>query len=299
MAYLDSAVKLPLWIGVGLRGAVALGLSIQLLLRTTSWRTRIVVKDLTTQVVTTLAFGVEIISAMALLAQALGQQIYSRSDTVDVNILPFIVNIITYALITRTLTIYLCHNSGWEHYLWLGSAFFAGCLLFNVMVGEVSRYIQFAFAWFALWWVIHVLWVYRRRRSDGTTVFLLLWVTVVWNVCLILPALLGHANLQVIGYLGETWWTVLGGLLAQTLPNIIMVTTLYKLGAVSPLVASGGRMFNTRCSDDGCPGDCSIEYQSLQWSKERVAVEMTSSSSNDDMPLVRAAIAAARRAENA
>lgn len=247
MAAVTTAVTIPLWIGTGVHGAVALALSIALFLKTTTHRTRFIVKDSVMQNVLILAFAAEVINAMGYLAQALGQQIYSRFDTVDVNWMPVLVSCFTYPIVTKLLTTYLCHNSGWNHYLWLGTLFGTGNLLLSTFIGDLSRYVELAFGWFTFIWVMHALRVYRRRFPDALTIFVTIWVVVCWNAGFILPILLGHANLQSLTYLQETWWLTMFSFANLTLPAVIVVLTLYKTGPRSGLAS--GRMFATRCAD--------------------------------------------------
>lgn len=297
-AFLSSAVKLPLWIGVGVHGLFAIILSVMLMMRLTGQRTKVVFKDLAIQRIVSLAFFIEIISTMSLIAQALGQQIFSRFDTIDVNWLPIITAMFCYALLTKQLTLYLAHNSVWDHYLWMATAFGVANLLLGAFVSDMSRYVELAFGWGCVWWVIHVLWCYRRRASDSYSVFVLLWVTVCLNVGLVIPHLVGHAYLAVISFVPEVWWVTIFTLLGLTLPSMVMIHTIYAHGARKSVFAEA-RIFATRCREEGIPGDTFSEYMVLGYTQERTVLEMqragASSAIDDDLPLVMATMHAMER----
>lgn len=226
-----SSVKIPLWANVGVFGAGLVFFSIWKTLRITAWKLGVPIKDLVSQSMLYSGLGVCFLNVIISIAVLLiGSLRFIRFDNVMVSYAQWVGWTFSFAILGTMLAKFLYMNSEWIHSLWWTLILSGIFVVLTSVLTENARYLFFAAHASVFFYSIHALWVYRER-SDFHALFIMSVVTIVWMLGFSLPALLGHAALQVISFKVEIWWFVVASWIGQLFVAFYICHKLHEKGA--------------------------------------------------------------------
>jgi hypothetical protein len=201
-----SAVKIPLWVNVGLFGIAAIGFSIWKTLRITAWKLGVPIKDLVSQSMLysglSVCFLNAVISASMLLVGSLR---FIRFDNIMVSYIQWVGWSFSFAILGSMLAKFLFMNIEWIHSIWWTLVLSGGFAVLCSLLSETSRYLFFGAHAAVFFYAVHAMWVYRER-ADFNALFVMSLVTITWLFGYSLPFLLGHSCLEIISFRIEVWW---------------------------------------------------------------------------------------------
>jgi hypothetical protein len=138
---------------------------------------------------------------------------------------PWIIWGYNYGLLTFMALWWLVHRQVFNFTIWIAA--FSSLLIVAASFVSSHRWVYFAVHLGAIFYVIHLLVCYQRRK-DWPSIWLFVWLTLTWVFGASLPFLLGHAFLQAISFEVEHWWYFIGAvILGQYVPAAFMCVTVY------------------------------------------------------------------------
>jgi hypothetical protein len=225
----STTAALSLWIGVAALTTVAF--SIIKTMRLTSWWMHKPVQDMTAQHMLSRSMGIAFLNVVIPAAILAGHWMFIRPDTIDtwISYAQWALWPLAFAVLARMMAIFLTHNAEHIEFVFYVAGF-SGLMLLATSYVNTFQGAYFSFHIISLVYFLHELWIYRRR-TDTHAVFLLIWTSFFLPFGFSLPFFLGHAYLQIIGFEGEVWWYLVGGVtMGLVVPCIYMCYNVYRIG---------------------------------------------------------------------
>ena len=142
-----------------------------------------------------------------------------------------------------------------RHFFSLSLRYFFDVMLSLIICINRYQWIYAATHLGAVFYVIHLLICYQRRK-DWLSVVLLVWIGLAWVGGFSVPFLLGHAFLGTINFEWETWWYVGGIIIGHYIPAILICATVYWLGDdLDLLMAKRCKYLRSRDPQRALPGE--------------------------------------------
>lgn len=272
-AVLTQGVKLADWLAFGVHGVIAIMCSVHMSYHINTIKHFSPLTRLMHQKMLHHALAIQWLSMWGAFLEATGLFFYDRGDIV-VSYAPQAINVLIYGILVHMLSVYLQQNLAWVESTWYTATVALLFLLGYSASPEMPHYALWAVGVAMLYWIFHILVVYRKDEKEGATlivIVLFFWIFCSWTVSLVVQ-LVGHMGLMSIEFVTEVWLRNVSQFTSVSLPALVVAFHLsgYKTKIGMFIEVKGIKLLATRCSEHGFVGDYLFTHALL--SAEEAAV---------------------------